>query len=468
MKKFLSWVIAIAVIAGIIYINYYKEINGYEDGDYEEVFGDLLGGEDEPYRGHLFTNSKNCGDSRELKGNLLLAVIFVDENGNFWTGSEMETTKGEVYESTERLKREASGYGVSLEVDHQFLHSAAEEAVNKQNQTDWTKKALNGAGFSSEEKAIKELRSSYSATEAAILFAVKSQGRSFARAVNGNDEGLEYAILYQDLGGDYFHELLHVFGAKDFYYPDEVSALAKSCFPDSVMLNNVKEKTVDPLTAYLIGWTDSLSAEAERFLEGSASITSDELSEAYKEETKTGFGTVTKDNGSYTGYLANGVFHGTGIYTWNDGGRLIGSFSNGSPTSGTMDWANGTRYEGEFKDWQLEGKGKYFAANGDVLEGTFADGKISYGTCTWANGNRYEGEFKDWQPEGKGKYFAANGDVLEGTFAAGKISYGTCTWANGTRYEGEFKDWKVHGQGVCYFATGEVQSGQWYEGNFIG
>ena len=230
MKKFWKVVGVILLFVGIAYFG--AEMEKREEyghsGDSDFGLEDFLGIKKWPYQDHLFVNGKKNGDCKELKGNLLLAVIFVDENGNSWSSAEMETAKKEVYESSERLKREAASYGISIEMNHQFLHGSADQGIKKENQDAWVEQALSSVGFQNKDKVIKNLTSTYSATEAAVLFLVESEGRSFADTVRGNDDGFECVFLYADLGGDYLHELLHVFGARDFYYPDEKGVKRKT------------------------------------------------------------------------------------------------------------------------------------------------------------------------------------------------------------------------------------------------
>lgn len=55
------------------------------------------------------------------------------------------------------------------------------------------------------------------------------------------------------------HELFHSFGAPDLYKPPKVQEVADVYLPNSVMNDG---RTIDDLTAYCIGWTDTLSPEA--------------------------------------------------------------------------------------------------------------------------------------------------------------------------------------------------------------
>ena len=81
------------------------------------------------------------------------------------------------------------------------------------------------------------------------------------------------------------HEALHQFGAKDFYYPQSLKILAETFFGESIMLAHSCDK-IDPLTAYLIGWTNSVDFSTEAFLRTTSSYTQEDLYEACRKEWK--------------------------------------------------------------------------------------------------------------------------------------------------------------------------------------
>src|SRR6267378_3877460 len=82
---------------------------------------------------------------------------------------------------------------------------------------------------------------------------------------------------------------------------------------------------------------------------------------------------------SWSGDCKNGLAQGVGVLQW---------FKDGKAQS---------RYEGEYRDGELNGRGVY----------------------TLANGNRYEGELKDNKPNGRGVFTFADGDRYEGSWTNG-------------------------------------------------
>ena len=73
-------------------------------------------------------------------------------------------------------------------------------------------------------------------------------------------------------------------------------------------------------------------------------------------------------------------------------------------------------YDAETKKTANE-YGIYRFANGSVYEGEWRDGKrTGQGKSTWPDGDVYEGGFKDDKRHGQGKYTYANGNVYEGGY----------------------------------------------------
>jgi hypothetical protein len=174
---------------------------------------------------------------------------------------------------------------------------------------------------------------------------------------------------------------------------------------------------------------------------------------------------------------------------WPSGARYRGPLDPGSRLSqgkGTLDYPDGSVYEGEFKQGRLTGTGVMKYASGEIRSGTFIDGALNgHGSIVYADRSRYEGELRMGEPDGYGRIELADGDSYEGTFMAGrshgkgKATYadggvyegdwvagdphgsGTRTFANGNRYVGQFVSGKKNGQGLFTQASGETYEGEW-------
>ena len=115
-----------------------------------------------------------------------------------------------------------------------------------------------------------------------------------------------------------------------------------------------------------------------------------------------------------------------------------------------------------------------------MVEGVFAQSNLPacpssgylhncFGTVTFANGNKYVGEWKDNKYNGQGTFTFADGAKYVGEFKDGtRNGQGTDTFVNGSKYVGEYKDGKRNGQGTLYASNGSiVNEGMWADDKFL-
>lgn len=130
-------------------------------------------------------------------------------------------------------------------------------------------------------------------------------------------------------------------------------------------------------------------------------------------------------------------------YDAPEGENYVGQYSKDGKRHGrgVCDFANGSRYEGEYMDGAMHGQGMFRWSDGKRYVGQYNCGKRhGRGSCDFANGNRYEGECYD--------------DLMHGE--------GTFRWSDGERYVGQYRMGKKHGRGAYYLVNGDVEVG-WYE-----
>ena len=90
--------------------------------------------------------------------------------------------------------------------------------------------------------------------------------------------------------------------------------------------------------------------------------------------------------------------------------KYEGEWSNDKQNGyGILEWRDGDKYEGFFKDGEFSGKGTYYYNLQDSFikyEGEWLNGnKNGYGVLEWRSGDKYEGFFKDDWRSGKGTYY---------------------------------------------------------------
>ena len=371
-------------------------------------------------RKHILVGNRDRGISATFTGDVLITVIFVNDPTSKWTKDKIASTKKGDAVMTAEILKEAKSYGAKLNITMDYRQAT----VNVTEEADanvWAEKIFASAGLGSKATASATLERTKGVKEAPILFYVNATDRSHAWPNNGSDT--EYAVIW-NCGSDtvtYRHELFHLFGAADYYMPKAVMECAERYFPNSTMLTDVKPKT-DDLTAYLIGWTDKPSKTAMQFLRDTAYVTQEMVSQEYEKNTYTGYVENWERDGDYiTGYLDFGILEGKG--------KIV--------------QANGSWYEGEFEYGELiRGRCKIIYEDGSWYEGDFAKGVCDgQGTMVWADGTNYTGQWKNNQYHGKGKLIYADGSWYEGEFAKGTFNgQGTYVWSDGNSLSGKWKD----------------------------
>jgi hypothetical protein len=158
------------------------------------------------------------------------------------------------------------------------------------------------------------------------------------------------------------------------------------------------------------------------------------------------YGTLQTEGIQWVGQIRNGLAHGQGKYTYPNGDSFTGTAVNGRPVKGTVLYANGGVYKGQFHNGQRHG----------------------HGTSTLPNGEKYEGEWKKGKRHGQGTAYFPNGGKYIGGFKNDKFDgYATVIEANGTTAVGEFKNDQPHGNFIVTYADGRQVREVWNMGRKI-
>lgn len=427
---------------------------------------DLLPSVPAELRNHVYLNARGWGYCEKLTGNVVATVLFVSDPDAGWSDGEIENAKSQFQTIADRIIADAASYGAQLNLTLQYKAVSTSVKIVDNETADWMASALAAAGLPALKDSNPALESTYGADAAPVIFIANHGGRAFASSYGGS----EYAILYQNTHA-FYHELSHIFGAKDFYYPADVKELAETYLSNSIMTNS-SSGVMEDFTAYLIGWTDTLSDTALSFLKETAYLTNEYLAEEHKKETYTGYVTdFTYDGGTYTGYLVFGVKHGQGKWIRDDGTVWEGTFNHGSFTGkGNLIYTNGDTYDGDWVDGRWHGKGTYTWANGGSYSGDYVNGeRTGYGVLIYSDGATYVGDWVGGKRHGQGVYSSVNGYTYTGSWSNdSRHGKGTYKWANGDSYTGDFVDGMFHGQGTFTGANGSSYIGGYDNGKYSG
>lgn len=220
---------------------------------------------------NFFLSGRNVGASKKLVGNVNLLTVFLKRFSTDWSDSMKDRYYACVREATELLMCEAKKYGVSLNIKCFHLETSVSPTSSPMDGFNLVKDYFR-------EKTMEGIQKHYEnrmgVDEVPIILAFNETGRSFTYKKNEKElyDTQEISVVFFEenessvlVKRTIAHELLHQFGAIDFYFPSEIKEIAKKYIGDSIMREG-SALTVDDLTAYLIGWKDTISANSYWFL----------------------------------------------------------------------------------------------------------------------------------------------------------------------------------------------------------
>lgn len=320
----------------------------------------------------IFSN-RGLGSCKALKGDVALTVLFINDTVSSWSQQEIDGFIEKLHVDISELTYEASQWGTDLNITLNIRQGTLDFDLSPHMAWSSMNHILSKAGYDTYD-ILSILQDELGTESVPVMFAFNKAGRSYALQ-DYDEQNVEACYIFADPSATK-HELLHLFGAADFYYHDQLDHYVNEFLQESIMSSSGGTK-VDDLTAYLVGWTDGLTPEAHIPITFAGLIGTEELLEAQSDNGFTGYGTRTYDDGMvYNGMLELGVPNGYGEMLFASGDRYYGNFDNGYMSGyGVFCWTDGSVYEGCFHESQLEGEGKLTYPNGQVITGTWKNGE---------------------------------------------------------------------------------------------
>ena len=231
----------------------------------------------------------NFGTCKKLSGNVAVILFYMDDFESSWTDAETDRfTQNEVLPGLDFLEQEAKKHGIELNLTVKGSYSSiyyGDEVITSVGNTGFATadvlwEAAVQINYSSSAKMIEAFKSKYK-TDEAVCFTIFNKGGTsyainpkrdadmkvdehcivFARELNtvkNGPDGQQAAVVA--------HEMLHLYGAEDFYASAPRKSLAKKYYPSDIMLSaayDIKTNTIEAATAFYIGWTDTVPSVIE-------------------------------------------------------------------------------------------------------------------------------------------------------------------------------------------------------------
>ena len=223
-------------------------------------------------QGQNFTPSKDKL-YQSLIDEVHILTLFVDTKEDYWEDEEKGYYKRQLKKSQEWLVDQANAYDQELEFNNEtfFIENYNTIYLDKLKRGDNPKKTIaevmDELGYADLEDFFERNDFDFEEQKLKVILFVKSYDRSHAYNYFSNAD-LDLAIIYckSSIGmvTDYLvisHEILHQFGAWDLYQGRSQTLKnakrLKELFPNSIMIDvfrRRREKEVDDLTAWRVGW----------------------------------------------------------------------------------------------------------------------------------------------------------------------------------------------------------------------
>lgn len=293
----------IILIAAIVFLNgcmryeFYTETSNHTKGifDLEDCDLPVKDGQNiilennnviQQYRAHY-----GLGTCHSLTGKQTVVLFFMDDNESSWSAEEIvEFTNEIIIPALEFLQNQAEQWNVDLtfnikrystplsnDLNMVYNSSVIKDLSISGSTKDLPEQVATIFGFNSELECLAALIEEYENESVIPLMLINKDGTAYARnqLVEGIIGHMEHSVIFTDpLGypvGSWkyserrsattAHEILHLFGAEDYYLDDDRMQLAEKYYINDIMLLDsyrLSQLNIDKATAYYIGWTDEI------------------------------------------------------------------------------------------------------------------------------------------------------------------------------------------------------------------
>lgn len=173
--------------------------------------------------------------------------------------------------------------------------------------------------------------------------------------------------------------------------------------------------------------------------------------------------------GTYEGEFVGSQKSGTGVFTWDDGAIYSGEWKNDQMDGqGTYNSPDGVTYEGTFKENRFWAGSCHFSNETGLYTAQYKDWEIDNLSIQFSDGTTYNGATDGNTLCGQGTMRFPGGDVYTGNYANGmRDGQGTYTWDSGESYNGTWKADSMHGSGIYKYSDGSCAQGEFKKNQFI-
>ncbi len=209
----------------------------------------------------------NIGSARTLRGNVLIGHVFLNNLEHAWDESSIKEVSEKVCAATSWLEQQAVTYNVQVRIVNRLLDDSRID-FGKPIPTHQNHDQFKGQFEAVLQPAMTRLMDHVGSSTVKpdsyclvvhVLEAVRSYAVPMRIGMENAESNIEYCVCEKHIGaGGYVHELLHLFGADDFYaeFHKKLQDYKREFLKGSIMFSpeSLANVRVDEATAQNIGW----------------------------------------------------------------------------------------------------------------------------------------------------------------------------------------------------------------------
>lgn len=234
-----------------------------------------------------FRATYNLGTCKKLEGNIVVLFLFADDSESNWDSDTLSKFEAsQTQKALTYLEEKAAQYGKNLKFIKKSYsviggqNTIYSKAIKKDGSSydisyDALENICENMGYGTSDGLFTEVRKEYPNYEIVPIILLNKDGTSYARHAATADSAMpDHCIVFiRNLGitsapflpgnrtSTIAHEILHLYGAEDFYNMEGRSALAGEYYPSDIMYyvdGFINRNKISDFTAYSVGWTDDI------------------------------------------------------------------------------------------------------------------------------------------------------------------------------------------------------------------
>ena len=235
---------------------------------------------------YFMLDAKNSGNCKILTGRIMFYMFYVSDPYNSWTKASATAASKDCEWSIQKIKKEAKRDKVFLQCLVHEEHVMNDRVMKNVNAAECQEQIARKLGNCSMSEFSNQMERKYAVNSIVYVYLLNRSGRSFAMPTIGQSSNAEKVVLFPPYRPSFIHEVMHLYGAADYYYPERLKSVAQRIFPRSVMLTASEYGEIDEMTRYLIGWHLQPTDKARMFMSETNTITRDEVNMCIDHEWK--------------------------------------------------------------------------------------------------------------------------------------------------------------------------------------